>query len=94
MQFGKVDANKFSELATEYNIAISTTSWQLPTLILFQDGEEVVRLPQFKADGTVVKTILDKVSAFLQHSAFYRLSCHADFREFTMVCCGACCSLA
>lgn len=63
LQFGKVDANKFSDLAAEHRIAISTTSWQLPTLILFQGGEEVFRLPQIKPDGLVVKTILDKVGA-------------------------------
>ncbi|KAF1316340.1 Thioredoxin-related transmembrane protein 2, partial [Globisporangium splendens] len=60
LQFGKVDVNKHSDLAAEYNIAISSTSWQLPTMILFQNGEEVIRLPKFKDDGTVIKTILDK----------------------------------
>lgn len=61
LKFGKVDANKYSELAAAHNIAISTMSWQLPTLILFQGGDEVFRLPKITADGKVVKTILDKV---------------------------------
>ncbi|GAB9472119.1 Thioredoxin-related transmembrane protein 2 [Globisporangium polare] len=59
LQFAKVDAYKHSELAAEHNIAISSTSWQLPTLILFQNGEEAMRLPYIKADGSVTKTILD-----------------------------------
>lgn len=56
-----MDAYKHSDLAAEHNIAISSTSWQLPTLILFQDGEETMRLPYIKSDGSVMKTILDMV---------------------------------
>jgi len=56
LAFGKVDVVKYPELAEEFRIDTSGTSWQLPTIILFYKGVEVKRLPPFKADGTVVKT--------------------------------------
>jgi hypothetical protein len=61
LRFGKVDVDKFPELAREYQIDASTASWQLPTLILFQGGTEIGRLPQIDVDGNATKTILDKV---------------------------------
>ncbi|KAG7392448.1 Thioredoxin- transmembrane protein 2 [Phytophthora boehmeriae] len=60
LQFGKVDVNKWSDLAVENRIDVSTSSSQLPTLILFQDGQETMRLPPIDADGKVTKTILDR----------------------------------
>jgi thiol-disulfide isomerase/thioredoxin len=59
LSFGKVDVVKYPELAEEFRIDTSGTSWQLPTLILFYKGVEVRRLPPFKSDGTVVKTKMD-----------------------------------
>lgn len=61
LHFGKVDLNQWTDLATEFNIDVSATSWQLPTLILFQEGKEAVRLPQFDANGKVLKTVLNRV---------------------------------
>uniref|UniRef100_A0AAV1TQ41 Thioredoxin domain-containing protein n=1 Tax=Peronospora matthiolae TaxID=2874970 RepID=A0AAV1TQ41_9STRA len=67
LQFGKIDVNKWSDLGVENRISVSTSSWQLPTLILFQNGEEVMRLPQIDDKGKVIKTVLDRaglVAAF------------------------------
>jgi len=61
LQFGRVDLNQWTDLATTYNIDVSATSWQLPTLILFQDGKEAVRLPQFDAKDKIIKTVLHRV---------------------------------
>ncbi|DAZ99095.1 TPA: hypothetical protein N0F65_008400 [Lagenidium giganteum] len=60
LQFGMVDVNKFPELARDFDIAVTSASWQLPTVIVFQKGKEVIRLPKVKEDGNVVKTILDR----------------------------------
>ncbi|CAH0479887.1 unnamed protein product [Peronospora belbahrii] len=60
LQFGKIDVNKWSDLAVENRISVSTSSLQLPTLILFQDGEEVMRLPPIDEKGKVARTILDR----------------------------------
>ncbi|EGZ12523.1 hypothetical protein PHYSODRAFT_304137 [Phytophthora sojae] len=60
LQFGRVDVNKWSDLAVENRINVSTSSWQLPSMILFQDGQEVMRLPPIDENGKVTKTILDR----------------------------------
>ncbi|TMW55496.1 hypothetical protein Poli38472_010378 [Pythium oligandrum] len=60
LRFGKVDVNKYPELAREHSIEVSATSSQLPTLILFQGGQEIKRLPWIKEDGKVAKVILDR----------------------------------
>ncbi|CAI5744382.1 unnamed protein product [Peronospora destructor] len=60
LQFGRIDVNKWSDVAVENRISVSTVSWQLPTLILFQDGEEVMRLPPIDDNGKVTKMILDR----------------------------------
>ncbi|RQM13773.1 hypothetical protein DD237_006072 [Peronospora effusa] len=60
LQFGRIDVNKWSDLAVENRISVSTLSWQLPTLILFQNGEEVMRLPPIDDNGKVTKMILDR----------------------------------
>ncbi|RLN56760.1 hypothetical protein BBP00_00007832 [Phytophthora kernoviae] len=60
LRFGKVDMNKWSDLAVENRINVSTSSSQLPTLILFQEGKEAMRLPPIDANGKVTKTILDR----------------------------------
>ncbi|CAG8434398.1 1978_t:CDS:2 [Ambispora gerdemannii] len=46
IHFGKIDLERFSVLAQEYNISLSPTSLDLPTLILFKNGTEIKRLPQ------------------------------------------------
>ncbi|KAE8905860.1 hypothetical protein PF005_g29768 [Phytophthora fragariae] len=60
LQFGRIDVNKWSDLAVENRINVSTSSWQLPSMILFQDGQEVMRLPPIDDNGKVTKTILDR----------------------------------
>ena len=60
LKFAKINVARYQELADEFRIDTSGSSWQLPTLILFTNGEEEKRLPDFSADGKVIKTILDK----------------------------------
>lgn len=75
LAFGRVDLNQWTDLAVEYNIDTSATSWQLPSLILFQDGKEAVRLPQFDDKGNIRKTVLHRV-------------CAAEKTFFCWRCCG------
>mmetsp|Transcript_4699 Transcript_4699/g.11688 ORF Transcript_4699/g.11688 Transcript_4699/m.11688 type:complete len:322 (-) Transcript_4699:2958-3923(-) len=44
-RFGKVNVDVCPKLAERYRISREATSSQLPTLILFEDGEEKARLP-------------------------------------------------
>jgi thiol-disulfide isomerase/thioredoxin len=45
MRFAEVDVANQKELADEYTINTSVMSRQLPTLIMFEDGKEVLRFP-------------------------------------------------
>jgi len=45
LKFGKVDVGRFADLAEEYHINTSSLSRQLPTLIMFQEGKELGRVP-------------------------------------------------
>ncbi|TDH71615.1 hypothetical protein CCR75_001747 [Bremia lactucae] len=60
LQFGRVDVVKWPDLAVEHRINVSMSSWQLPTLILFQHGKEVGRLPSIDGNNKVTKTVLDR----------------------------------
>ncbi|KAL7685448.1 putative Thioredoxin domain-containing protein [Plasmopara halstedii] len=62
LQFGRVDVNKWPDLAVENQINVSTSSWQLPTLILFQSGKEMMRLPPIDENGKITKSVLDQAS--------------------------------
>lgn len=58
--FGKVDVNQYPDLAKEFEIEVSSTSWQLPTFILFQQGHEVFRVPHRDPNGKIPRVLLDK----------------------------------
>jgi len=45
LRFGKIDVGRYAEVAKEYHINTSSLSRQLPTIIMFQEGEELVRVP-------------------------------------------------
>eukprot|EP00088_Acartia_fossae_P014213 TRINITY_DN17586_c0_g1_i4.p1 TRINITY_DN17586_c0_g1~~TRINITY_DN17586_c0_g1_i4.p1 ORF type:complete len:275 (+),score=76.70 TRINITY_DN17586_c0_g1_i4:49-873(+) len=45
LKFGKLDAGRYPEVAEEFHINTSSMSRQLPTVILFQDGKEIGRVP-------------------------------------------------
>jgi len=66
LKFGKVDVGRYADLAEEYHINTSSLSRQLPTVILFQEGKEVGRVPAI-INGKVQKFFFkeeDLVSAF------------------------------
>lgn len=55
LKFGKVDVGRYPEAAKKYQINDGSLSNQLPTLILFREGKEVLRRPMFDAKGKVLK---------------------------------------
>jgi len=66
LKFGKVDVGRFAEVAEEYHINTSSLSRQLPTVIIFQDGKELGRVPAI-VNGKVQKFFFkeeDIVAAF------------------------------
>merc|ERR1712032_690310 len=46
-KFAKIDVGRHRGIANKYKISIKPSTKQLPTLILFADGEEVRRMPDF-----------------------------------------------
>lgn len=61
LSFGKIDVGRYAEMAERLTIDTGAASTaQLPSLILFKKGQEINRLPQFKSDGQVIKTVLDE----------------------------------
>lgn len=54
LQFGKVDVGRYAEVAKKYKVSTSPLTKQLPTLIMFQGGKEVMRRPQIDKKGRAV----------------------------------------
>ncbi|XP_006013318.1 thioredoxin-related transmembrane protein 2 [Latimeria chalumnae] len=54
LKFGKVDVGRYSEVEKRYKVSTSPLTKQLPTLILFQGGKEVMRRPQIDKKGRAV----------------------------------------
>uniref|UniRef100_H0VZ63 Thioredoxin-related transmembrane protein 2 n=1 Tax=Cavia porcellus TaxID=10141 RepID=H0VZ63_CAVPO len=54
LSFGKVDVGRYTDVSTRYRVSTSPLTKQLPTLILFQGGKEVMRRPQIDKKGRAV----------------------------------------
>ncbi|XP_051788550.1 thioredoxin-related transmembrane protein 2-B isoform X2 [Erpetoichthys calabaricus] len=54
LKFGKVDVGRYSEVSKKYKVSTSSLTKQLPSLILFQGGKEVMRRPQIDKKGRAV----------------------------------------
>jgi len=66
LRFGKIDVGRYAEVAKEYHINTSSLSRQLPTIIMFQEGKELGRVPAI-VSGKVQKFFFkeeDIVAAF------------------------------
>lgn len=79
LKFAKVDLARSPETAAKYKINMSTLSKQLPTLILFQNGREIMRRPVvneknklvpfgFTFDNIVMEFDLDQIYEQCKHS--------------------------
>lgn len=51
LRFGKVDVGRFHETGKKYHVSDSSLSRQLPTIILFKNGKEVLRRPNVDNKG-------------------------------------------
>ncbi|CAI5681556.1 unnamed protein product [Oreochromis niloticus] len=54
LKFGKVDIGRYGEVSKKYKVSASPLSKQLPSLVLFQGGKEVMRRPQVDKKGRAV----------------------------------------
>ncbi|XP_012524802.1 thioredoxin-related transmembrane protein 2 homolog [Monomorium pharaonis] len=71
-KFGKVDVGRYPDAAAKYRVSDASTSKQLPTLILFENGKEVMRRPDAQK-GKIVKFLfsLDNVKATFSLNNIY-----------------------
>merc|ERR1719339_699758 len=60
LKFGKVDVGRYPEQAEQYHINTSALSRQLPTMIMFQEGKELGRVPAFVMNNLYQKCKEDK----------------------------------
>ncbi|PIK57343.1 putative thioredoxin-related transmembrane protein 2 [Apostichopus japonicus] len=54
LNFGKVDAGRHPEVAKMFGVETSALCKQMPTVILFQNGKEVLRKPGKNSNGQTV----------------------------------------
>ncbi|KAJ8015589.1 hypothetical protein DPEC_G00027680 [Dallia pectoralis] len=54
LRFGKIDAGRYDEVAKRYKISTSPLARQLPSLVLFQSGREVMRRPMVDSKSRAV----------------------------------------
>jgi len=74
LKFGKVDVGRYQSIAEEHHINTSSLSRQLPTVILFQEGKEVGRVPAV-VNGKIQKFFFkedDVVAAFDLNNLYKR----------------------
>ncbi|EGD74461.1 hypothetical protein PTSG_05825 [Salpingoeca rosetta] len=53
MKFVKVNASTHPALARKYNVSVGVQSKQLPSFILFADGQEIARRPRVLSGGNI-----------------------------------------
>ena len=68
VKFVEIDCGKFPKLARNYHISTSNMSNQLPTLLLLQDGKEVMRFPPIDEDtGKAARVISYKERELMKY---------------------------
>lgn len=74
LRFGKVDIGRFPETAKKYYISDSSLSRQLPTVILFKNGKEILRRPCADAKGKLQTFFFskDNVKAAFNMNTLYK----------------------
>lgn len=55
LRFGKLDVGRWPHLAEKHKVSVGVTSKQLPTIALFQGGDELGRIPHVFEDGKISK---------------------------------------
>ncbi|XP_015600135.1 thioredoxin-related transmembrane protein 2 homolog [Cephus cinctus] len=74
LKFGKVDIGRYPDAAAKYRVSDSSTSRQLPTLVLFKEGKEIERRPYADSKGKLIKFLftVDNVKAAFDLNNIYK----------------------
>lgn len=54
LRFGKVDVGRYGEVSQRYRVSTSPLAKQLPSLVLFQGSQEIMRRPMIDKKGRAV----------------------------------------
>lgn len=60
LRFGKVDVGRYGEVSERYRVSTSPLAKQLPSLVLFQGGREIMRRPMVDSKGRAVSWIFNE----------------------------------
>ncbi|KAJ8921169.1 hypothetical protein NQ315_013641 [Exocentrus adspersus] len=60
LKFGKIDIGRYPEAGKKYKVNDSSLSKQLPTVVLFQEGKEVIRRPMGDSKGKLISFIFSE----------------------------------
>lgn len=88
LKFGKVDIGRYPEASQKYHVSDSSMSKQLPTVILFQEGKEVMRRPTVDTKGKLVKFLFSEENvkmAFGMNSLYEKASKELTDRSKNMI---------
>lgn len=74
LKFGKVDVGRFVEVGRKHHVSDSSFSKQLPTMILFRNGKEVIRRPHADSKGKLIQFFFseDNIRAAFDLNNLYR----------------------
>lgn len=78
LRFGKVDVGRFPATGKKYYVSDSSMSRQLPTVICFRDGKEILRRPCADNKGKLQKFFFSKDNL---KAAFNLTVLYKEFRE-------------
>jgi len=65
LKFGKIDVGRYPEAGKEYHVNDSSLSKQLPTVILFKEGKEVMRRPTVDSKSKLIRFNFNKENMIL-----------------------------
>lgn len=60
LRFGKIDIGRFPSVGKKYYVSDSSLSRQLPTIICFKNGKEILRRPAIDSKGKLQKFFFSK----------------------------------
>ncbi|XP_025998224.1 thioredoxin-related transmembrane protein 2-A [Astatotilapia calliptera] len=60
LRFGKIDIGRYEEVSKKYRVSTSPLAKQLPSVLLFQGGREVMRRPMVDSKGRAVSWTMNE----------------------------------
>ncbi|XP_023018777.2 thioredoxin-related transmembrane protein 2 homolog [Leptinotarsa decemlineata] len=83
LKFGKIDIGRHPDAGKKYHVSDSSLSKQLPTVILFQEGKEIIRRPTADSQGKLINFLFseDNIKAAFGLSGLYEKCKHIPLKN-------------